>query len=132
MQANLATTARLLMVHDAIQKMLAFRLKRLDQVDIGDQDIPIAVRELEFPEIIAVIRRFHPFIVYLDLFKALDIVINRHLFTADNGHTPDLARIQPTNVDMSHNIVGKDHVDISHIMNAIKNAGRAVGTDRKR
>ena len=57
------------MLDNAVKKMLAFHLERLDQVDIGDQDIPITIGELEFPEIIAILGSLYPFVVDLDFFQ---------------------------------------------------------------
>jgi hypothetical protein len=42
-QTDVAATARLLMINNAIQKILAFCLEWLNKVDIWDQDVAIAV-----------------------------------------------------------------------------------------
>ena len=76
--------------------------------------------------------RFHPFVINLELLLRLNIVVDHHLFAADDCNAAGLARIQPTHTNMGHHVIGETHGHIGDIFDPLLHTGRALGRNPDR
>jgi hypothetical protein len=62
------------------------------------------------------VRNLRSHVIDLELLDRLDIVVDQHLLAADDGDAALLARLQPTDADVSLNRAGEIDADIGFKM----------------
>ena len=119
LEADSAAAARLDTLPDAIDKVLALYLERLYPVNGIWDTIADVVCEVELLLGVRVRRHIYALVMDHELIHRIDVVIDEHLFTADDRVLADFDGIQPADPDFSQQAIWEVQAEISHIVESL-------------
>src|SRR5437588_465253 len=109
-QANPSMSARLRSCTNGIHKILTLQPQRLNPINMRNGDRAIAIRND------GVGINVCPFVINLDHFSRIGIVIDRHSRVAYHSHAANFTRMEPADMNMSAHPICKFKIEMSNII----------------
>src|ERR1700730_11627147 len=98
--------------------MLALYLQRFLLLNMGDIAVPVMIGVMKLGKGIVMRGAIDSHVVNSNFFQRLQIIVNDHPPRPDDGHFPDLARLQPTTLDGREFLVTEGKRKIRDVFNA--------------
>src|SRR6266568_1272063 len=109
LQTNSTMSTWLCSLTNSIGKIFTFQSQWLNPINVRDSYFAITIRDN------GISMHIGPFIVNLEHFCLVGIIINGHSLIPNDRDTPDFARVKPADMNMCCHPIGKTEMEMSHI-----------------
>src|SRR5215469_12914388 len=113
-------STRLCTSTNRVHKILTLQAQRLDPIDVRNRNCTIAIGDNWISMNVCSL------IIDLNHLSRVCIVINHHTSITNNSNATNLARMEPTDMDMRCHPISKFQVQMSNITNVRKEMGTSL------
>jgi hypothetical protein len=111
--------------------MAALSIEGLLQRNMRNGHASVTISQVKIVKTVGFIRLLNTLIINSDFFGVLNVVIDDHLFSAYNGHPPNLAGVKPAQVGVGHEVVRKPELNIGHVVDIGKDGTLSPGAHKE-